>query len=354
MTVIGLARLVELASSVTGRTGLIDAAGGPGGAVVAASEPCDADPALLTTLPLVIVGLAPTSAVRSPAVRQRTGGGEGAALDPADVPGADLVDVVAADDAEADRLVVAVGAHPLAASTLAVLLRSTHRRAVGDGLVAESTAYSALQAGPEHRRWLAARGPARRRPPDDRPRVAVRRQGDVVRITLTRPAVRNAYDAAMREALLDATAVAEADPAAPVVLDGEGPAFCSGGDLDEFGTLADPASAHLVRVGRSVGYALHLLADRLTANVHGTCVGSGVELAAFAGRVAATPDTTFRLPEVAMGLVPGAGGTVSVPRRIGRHRTAWLALTRQAVDATTAQAWGLVDEVVALRATAPG
>ncbi|HKY68811.1 MAG TPA: enoyl-CoA hydratase/isomerase family protein, partial [Acidimicrobiales bacterium] len=209
------------------------------------------------------------------------------------------------------------------------------------------TAYSTLQAGPEHRDWLAARGPARRRRGDDGPRVSVRRDDDVLRITLTRPAVRNAYDAAMRDALLDAVAVAQADPTVQVVLDGRGPVFCSGGDLDEFGTLADPASAHLVRIGHSVGHALHLVAGRLTAAVHGSCVGSGVELAAFAGRVEATPDTTFRLPEVAMGLVPGAGGTVSVSRRIGRHRTAWLALTGEAVDATTARAWGLVDEVAA-------
>jgi enoyl-CoA hydratase/carnithine racemase len=49
------------------------------------------------------------------------------------------------------------------------------------------------------------------------------------------------------------------------------------------------------------------------------------------------------LPEVGMGLIPGAGGTVSIPRRIGRHRTAWLALTGNTIDAGTALAWGLAD-----------
>jgi enoyl-CoA hydratase/carnithine racemase len=48
-----------------------------------------------------------------------------------------------------------------------------------------------------------------------------------------------------------------------------------------------------------------------------------------------------------MGLVPGAGGTVSIPRRIGRHRTAFLALTGTRLDADTARRWGLVDEVQA-------
>ena len=46
-----------------------------------------------------------------------------------------------------------------------------------------------------------------------------------------------------------------------------------------------------------------------------------------------------------MGLVPGAGGTVSLPRRIGRHRTAWLAISGRSIDAATAAAWGLVDAV---------
>jgi enoyl-CoA hydratase/carnithine racemase len=59
----------------------------------------------------------------------------------------------------------------------------------------------------------------------------------------------------------------------------------------------------------------------------------------------AREDARFSLPEVGMGLVPGAGGTVSLPRRIGRQRTAQLALTRRAIGAERALAWGLVDEI---------
>jgi enoyl-CoA hydratase/carnithine racemase len=77
---------------------------------------------------------------------------------------------------------------------------------------------------------------------------------------------------------------------------------------------------------------------------HGACVGAGTEMAAFAGRVAAAPDAFFALPEVRMGLVPGAGGSVSVPRRIGRWRSAWLMLTGDRLPAATALRWGLVDE----------
>jgi enoyl-CoA hydratase/carnithine racemase len=175
--------------------------------------------------------------------------------------------------------------------------------------------------------------------------VRVARDGNAVRLTLHRPHVRNAFNAAMREALLDGLAVAAADPDVQVVVDGDGPNFCSGGDLDEFGTLADPASAHLLRVARSVGRAVHELRDRVTFVVHGACVGAGTELPAFAGRVVARPDATFRLPEISMGLVPGAGGTVSLPRRIGRERAGWLALTGEAIDAETALDWGLIDAI---------
>lgn len=330
-----LSRLVEMASSGAGREAIASAAGNAGcgtgstagrkgGAVVVELAGCDADPGVVATVPSVLVGI---------------GAGTG------ESSGADLVDLVVDDEAQAARVVDAVDAHPLAATALAVLLRAAGRRSVDDGLVAESATYSTLQAGPEHRAWLDERGPRRERP-DDGARVAVVRDGRFLRITLARPAVRNAYDAAMREALLDALAVAQADPDVRVVINGEGPSFCSGGDLDEFGTRADPASAHLVRIGRSVGHVLHRLAERTTVDVHGPCVGSGVELAAFAGRVLAVPGTTFRLPEVAMGLVPGAGGTVSVSRRIGRHRTAWLAVTGETIDAPTALEWGLVDDII--------
>jgi enoyl-CoA hydratase/carnithine racemase len=59
--------------------------------------------------------------------------------------------------------------------------------------------------------------------------------------------------------------------------------------------------------------------------------------------VRAAPGTTMARPEVGLGLVPGAGGTVSLPRRIGRHRTALLALTGRTIDARTGLEWGLVD-----------
>ena len=164
-------------------------------------------------------------------------------------------------------------------------------------------------------------------------------------VTLQRPARHNAFSASMRDGLLDALDVALLDPDVRVVLRGAGPSFCSGGDLDEFGSAADPGAAHLVRLQASVARVLAALADRVTVHLHGACMGAGIELPAFAGHVVATPDAEIALPELRLGLIPGAGGTVSLPRRIGRQRTAQLALTGGSIDGTTALAWGLVDEL---------
>ncbi|MCU1455187.1 MAG: Enoyl-CoA hydratase/isomerase [Acidimicrobiales bacterium] len=258
-----------------------------------------------------------------------------------------LVDVLVDPGApEADALAATMAAAPRAATALALLLRGGERRTVADGLVAESMAYSTLQAGPEFAAWRAQR-PVRDHDDAGAPRVRCERSGPVLQVTLTRPAARNALDARMRDELCSALLVAVADPSVErVVLAGEGPSFCAGGDLDEFGSRADPATGHLVRLHRSPARLLAALGPRVVAQLHGACMGSGVELPAFAGRVEAAPDTRLGLPEIGLGLVPGAGGTVSLPARIGRHRTAWLALTGQTIDAATAAAWGLVDTVI--------
>jgi enoyl-CoA hydratase/carnithine racemase len=86
---------------------------------------------------------------------------------------------------------------------------------------------------------------------------------------------------------------------------------------------------------------MHAMRDQIKVHLHGACVGAGVELPAFAGTIKAAEGTVFRLPELGMGLIPGAGGTVSLPRRIGRWRTLYLALTGQNLDLAAARGWGL-------------
>ena len=264
------------------------------------------------------------------------------ASDPARRPAwADLV--VAPGSAELATTLDTVATNPLASVTLAVLLRGGDRRTVAEGLVAESMAYGILQAAPEFAAWRR-RVPVRQHRAGEGPPVLVERRDHELVVTLHRPEVHNAFSAPMRDGLVEALQVAVADPSVTsVVVRGAGPSFCSGGDLDEFGSRSDPATAHLVRLQRSAGRVVAELADRTEVHVHGSTVGSGIELAAFAGRVVAERATRISLPEVHLGLVPGAGGTVSLPRRIGRHATLLLALGLEWIDAPTALDWGLVD-----------
>jgi enoyl-CoA hydratase/carnithine racemase len=216
------------------------------------------------------------------------------------------------------------------------------------GLLVESLAYSVLQSGPAFSSWVAERRQTAPKVRDEREQpVLVARDGDQLTITLNRPHVRNAVNARLRDALAEALLAAGAGSSTiQVALRGAGPDFSSGGDLDEFGSFPDVVTAHLVRSVRSPARVLAGLGERVTAHLHGACVGAGIELAAFARTVVAAPDTRCRLPEVSLGLVPGSGGTVSIPRRIGRHRAAWLGLSGDTIDVDTAAQWGLVDEIL--------
>lgn len=244
--------------------------------------------------------------------------------------------------ADAQELSDVVRRRPLAALSLVVLLRNTGGLDTWSALAEESATYAMLLGSGAFKEWLARRGAPRYRRPQ---RVPVRseRIDDVLYLTVDRPEARNAFDTLTRDAFVDALRLAEAEPSLKVEIRGNGPCFSAGGDLEEFGSVGDPATAHAVRLTRHPGAALHAVSTRTTCYVHGPCVGAGVELPAFAARVLADDGTTFTLPEVSMGLIPGAGGTVSVPHRIGRQRAAWLALTGATIDSETALAWGLVD-----------
>jgi enoyl-CoA hydratase/carnithine racemase len=248
-----------------------------------------------------------------------------------------------------DELVQRVDRWPQAAAVCDDVLRSIDPEApaVG-GLTTESLAYSTLQSGREFKEWLASRGPAAA--PSTPDPVVVERHGDSLNIWLNRPTRHNAFSTDMRQGLLDALTVARFDTSIrQVILGGKGPSFCSGGDLDEFGSFDDPAAAHFARTRYSPARVLDELStrlgERLQAHVHGQVLGSGLEMAAFCGRVVAHPESQIGLPELALGLIPGAGGTVSITRRIGRWRTAYLVLSGRVMTAATALEWGLIDAV---------
>lgn len=255
------------------------------------------------------------------------------------------LDVVLESHDELPGLLRNIQAHPLAATTLVQLLRHNSRVDIEAGLLAESLAYATLQGSQEFRCFLSTREAPM--PDVNGNPLLTTRQGNTLNITLNRPEKHNAYSAGMRDALYEALRFLVADTSLErTEVRGEGGCFCIGGDLEEFGLATDPAQAHLIRMSRPVGLLISRLENRIEFHVHRACIGSGIELPAFAGRVIATADTFFQLPEITMGLIPGAGGTVSILRRIGRQRMARWALSARRIKATTALEWGLIDAIV--------
>jgi hypothetical protein len=125
-----------------------------------------------------------------------------------------------------------------------------------------------------------------------------------------------------------------------------GKAFSIGAELGEFGTTCDPATAHALRMETLPAHAIARCADRFSAHVQGACVGTGVEMTAFAQLLTATSNAWFQLPELSMGIIPGAGGCVSLTRRIGRQRAALMILSGKRIGAKTALDWGLIDAIM--------
>jgi hypothetical protein len=257
------------------------------------------------------------------------------------------IDVIVASVQEAAGLVRNINEHPMAAMTLVQLLRHNEDVTPEQGLFAESLAYASLQGGAEFAQVIKSARQPLLVEQDAASAVRVERIADELHITLNRPAARNAYSTAMRDGLYEALQLLKMDHGlSRAVISGAGSCFCTGGDPAEFGTVPDTSTAHAIRSSRSVGQLLLQLGAQLEFRLHRACIGSGIELPAFAARVVADKNTYIQLPEIKWGLLPGAGGTVSIMRRIGRHRTAYLALSARRISAARALQWGLIDAII--------
>lgn len=239
-----------------------------------------------------------------------------------------------------------ISLHTQPALVLAHLLRQKAYQNVSQGLVLESLSYGMLQSGSQFMAWLNQRGDITR-VLDEKPVVLASRSDELLEIYLNRPERSNAYSSVMRDQLFDFLQIARFDEAVTKVkLHGLGKSFCSGGDLAEFGSVDFPPDGHIIRMHRSPALSLHSIADKLEVYLHGVCAGAGIEIPAFASRVFGNESVEIFLPEISMGLIPGAGGTVSLPRRIGPQKTAYLAMSGKTLSLSDALAWGLIDEAV--------
>lgn len=260
-------------------------------------------------------------------------------------PLAGLLDAVIQAPIGAETVTRQVLTQPAAAAVVTQLLRILPALSADAGLTAESLAYGLLQGSSGHRAWIE--GNADGDVTAGERRVRLGRNGDHLTVTMDHPAGGNAIDRTMRDGLYEAFALAALDQGIRrVSLRSVGRAFSLGSELAEFGTTRDPATAHGIRMETLPARMLARCADRLEVHVQGGCVGAGLEMAAWGSRVTAAPDAWFQLPELAMGVLPGAGGCVSLTRRIGRQRTALLVLSGKRINARTALDWGLIDAIV--------
>lgn len=170
----------------------------------------------------------------------------------------------------------------------------------------------------------------------------------VAHVILNRHRVINAYNMQMRDELYEALSAAKDDPDVRVlVLSGSGDrGFCAGADLTEFGTAPSPAIARQVRWERDIWGLFLSIRKPMIAAVHGFVIGSGVEMACLCDVRIAAHDSRFSMPEVALGMVPAAGGTQMLPRVIGAAAALDLILTNRQITADEARDLGLVHQVV--------
>jgi enoyl-CoA hydratase/carnithine racemase len=172
--------------------------------------------------------------------------------------------------------------------------------------------------------------------------VEVTTDGDVVTIRLNRPEKRNAITSAMYAALADELAAADRAEAAVVVLTGTGAAFTAGNDLRDMAENPpvgdDPPPVRFLE-------ALTALRAVLVAAVDGPAVGVGTTVLLHCDLAYATARSTFRLPFVALGLVPEAASTLLLPRLVGHQRAAELMLFGEVFDAAEAHRMGMITAV---------
>ncbi len=167
-------------------------------------------------------------------------------------------------------------------------------------------------------------------------------------ITLNRPHRHNAITDSLFEQMRDAVHQNLDDPAVRcVLLRGEGPSFCSGRDTAELGQRVDGKDDFtFVREHQRLRLDMLDSPKPIVAAVQGAAIGGGFEIALSADIRIIADTAVFALPEVGMGLVPDTGGTQILPALVGPARAKYLVLSGARIDAATAFAWGLAEEVV--------
>ena len=178
--------------------------------------------------------------------------------------------------------------------------------------------------------------------------VLYEKNGPIAYMTLNRPKALNAYSVQMRDDLYEVLgAIKDDDEVRVVIVKGAGDkAFCAGADLTEFLTAPSAIAARQIRFRRNLWRRFLSMPQPLIAAVHGYVLGSGMEIAASCDIRISSDDAVFGLPEVKLGIIPGAGGTQTIPRIIGLSKSLEMLLTNRWIPANEAYQFGLVNRVV--------
>lgn len=167
--------------------------------------------------------------------------------------------------------------------------------------------------------------------------VHLQREGDIAVFVIDNPPI-NAGSVAVREGLLAAIEILRSDPGLQAaVLIGAGTTFIAGSDLREFGRpLAEPQLPTVIQAIEDCG-------KPVVAALHGAALGGGFELALGCDARIAAPGTVVGLPEVTLGIIPGAGGTQRLPRIVGIPRAIGMVCSGERIGSAAALAAGLID-----------
>ncbi|HEY7846292.1 MAG TPA: enoyl-CoA hydratase-related protein [Bradyrhizobium sp.] len=180
----------------------------------------------------------------------------------------------------------------------------------------------------------------------------LRVEGPIATITLNRPAAFNSINLAIAQKLEALSAEVEADDAIRVlVIEGEGRAFCAGGDLQTIGVASAndtvaPVVGELLKHYHAFITTLRRMPKLVLSSVHGSAAGAGMSLAFVADLCIATEDARFTPAYSKLGVSPDGGGTVGVVASVGTRRALQIHLAEDSFTAQQAHDWGLVAKVV--------
>lgn len=172
----------------------------------------------------------------------------------------------------------------------------------------------------------------------------IARHARVLQLTLNRPQARNALNNALLMQIADVLDAAALDPTVGVcVISGNERFFAAGADLNEMAENDLPATLDDIRP--RLWARIDVFSKPLIASVNGYALGAGCELALICDLIVAGDNARFGLPEITLGMMPGAGGTQRLIRSVGKALASRMVLSGESIDAHQALRAGLVSEV---------